>query len=79
MNGAAALAQKMALRLAGRTQAAKIFGAVAVLSLEGDLAHAQERGRARDVVPGQVDETLPFAADGAAGWHSKRIPPLYIH
>jgi hypothetical protein len=57
----------MALSRAWRAQAAQVSGAIYVLALEGALRHAEEYGRARDIVLRQVDETFTLATGSAAG------------
>ena len=74
VDGASAIAQEMALRLARDPQAELAAGAVAVALLEFARAHAQVFGDADGIGVGEIDEAFLRAAGGAPGLAGKTEP-----
>ncbi len=67
MDGAAAVFQKLALRVARHAEAAHISCAVNVPLLESLGRQIEESGETRDVLFGKIDEPLLLATFCAAG------------
>lgn|SRR5579863_222467 len=67
MHRTPAVLQKPALRMSRHAQPAKVPRPVNIALLERRHAQFEERGQARNIVLGQIDEALLFAAFRAAG------------
>jgi hypothetical protein len=67
VDGAAIRFQKNALGLTWNPEAAQVFSAIDVAALEYGGLDVEEVGETEDIVLGQVDEALLFAAFCAAG------------
>jgi hypothetical protein len=67
VDGTAIGLQEGALHVAWNAEASQIFRAIDVAALENCRTDIEECGEAYDIVLGQVDEALLFAAFGAAG------------
>jgi hypothetical protein len=67
VDGTAVRFQENALRVAWDPQAAQVFRAIDVTSLENGGLDVQKGGEADDIVLGHVDEALLFATFCAAG------------
>lgn len=67
VNRAAAFAQEHALGVAWDAESAQALRAVDVTLFECSCGQSEEGSDARDIVLGQIDETLLFATGGATG------------
>jgi hypothetical protein len=67
MDGAAAVLQKLALRVARYAETTHISRAVNVSPLESLGRHIEESGETRDVLFGKIDEPLLLTTFRAAG------------
>ena len=62
MNGAPAIDEKVALGIAWLAQTAKMFSAINVLRFKGVRAHSQVSRSTFEILFGQINEALLFAA-----------------
>lgn len=62
MDGAPAIEEKVALGITGLAQTAKMFGAVNVLLFKSARAHSQVSRGTFEILFGQINETVLFAA-----------------